>query len=63
MVRALRWISLPTTAVGATVAHIVELLNKVSLHGPLWLAAQHNLYRGGRHSSRRSRSPRSMQRS
>ena len=48
MVRALRWISLLATAVplGATVAHVMELPNKFSLDGPLWLAVQQNLYRG-----------------
>jgi Domain of unknown function (DUF1772) len=48
MVRALRWISLLTTAVplGATAAHVMELPNKFSLDGPLWLAVQQNLYRG-----------------
>jgi hypothetical protein len=48
MVRALRWISLLATAVplGATVAHVMELPNKLVLDGPLWLAVQQNLYRG-----------------
>jgi hypothetical protein len=48
MVRALRWISMLTTAVplGATAAHVMELPNKFSLDGPLWLAVQQNLYRG-----------------
>jgi hypothetical protein len=61
MVRALRWISLLATAVplGATVAHVMELPNKLSLDGPLWLAVQQNLYRGWGRSSSRSRSSRS----
>lgn len=48
MVRALRWIGLLATAVplGATVAHLMELPNKFSLDGPLWLAVQQNLYSG-----------------
>jgi len=48
MARALRWISLLATAVplGATVARVMELPNKFSLDGPLWLAVQQNLYRG-----------------
>jgi Domain of unknown function (DUF1772) len=46
--RILRWISLIATALplGATTAHLMELPNKVTLDGPLWLAVQQNLYRG-----------------
>jgi hypothetical protein len=45
---ALRWIAIACTAVplGATVAHVFELPNKMTLDGPLWLAVQQNLYRG-----------------
>jgi hypothetical protein len=48
MVKALRWISLLATTVplGATAAHVMELPNKLSLDGPLWLSVQQNLYRG-----------------
>jgi len=48
MVRVLRWISLLATAVplAATAAHLLELPNKLTLDGPLWLAVQQNLYRG-----------------
>jgi len=61
MARALRWISLLATAVplGATVAHVMELPNKFSLDGLLWLAVQQNLYRGWGPFIGRSRSPRS----
>ena len=48
MVRALLWINLlaATVPLGATVVHVMELPNKFSLDGPLWLAVQQNLYRG-----------------
>jgi hypothetical protein len=48
MVRALRWISQLATAVplAATIAHVLELPNKFTLDGPLWLAVQQSLYRG-----------------
>jgi anthrone oxygenase-like protein len=48
MVRTLRWISLLATAapLAATAAHVLELPNKLTLDGPLWLAVQQNLYRG-----------------
>lgn len=47
-VRNVRWISLVSTAVtlGALAAHALELPNKFTLDGPLWLAVQQNLYRG-----------------
>jgi len=46
--RTVRWISLLGTAVtlSALAAHVLELPNKFSLNGPLWLAVQQNLYRG-----------------
>jgi hypothetical protein len=42
-----RWISLLSTCVplAATAAHVLELPNKLSLDGPLWLAVQQQLYR------------------
>jgi hypothetical protein len=48
MLRSLRWISLLATAMplAATAAHVMELPNKFSLGGPLWLAVQQSLYRG-----------------
>ena len=48
VVRMLRWLSLVSTAVtlSALTAHVVELPNKFTLEGPLWLAVQQNLYRG-----------------
>jgi hypothetical protein len=43
-----RWTTLVCTGVtlGATVAHVLELPNKFTLDGPLWLAVQQNLYCG-----------------
>lgn len=43
-----RWISLISTAVtlSALAAHVLELPNKFTLAGPLWLAVQQQLYRG-----------------
>ena len=48
LAKALRRIGLLATAVplGATVAHVMELPNKLALDGPLWLALQQSLYRG-----------------
>lgn len=48
IVRVVRWISLLGAAVtlAALAAHVLELPNKFSLDGPLWLAVQQNLYRG-----------------
>ena len=46
--RIVHWISLLCTAVTLTAlgAHALELPNKLTLTGPLWLAVQQNLYRG-----------------
>lgn len=46
--RTVRWISLVCTVVtlGALTAHVLELPNKFSLDGLLWLTVQQNLYRG-----------------
>ena len=33
-------------ATTAPLAHVLEMASKLSLDGPLWLAIQHNLYRG-----------------
>ncbi len=46
--RILRWLSIGCTAItlSALAAHVLELPNKFSLNGPLWLAVQQNLYRG-----------------
>ena len=33
-------------ATAAPVAHLLELPNKLALHGELWLAVQQHLYRG-----------------
>ncbi|RIL04445.1 MAG: DUF1772 domain-containing protein [Proteobacteria bacterium] len=48
MVRLLRWIALlgAGVAVAAAAAHVLELPNKMTLDGPLWLAVQQRLYRG-----------------
>jgi hypothetical protein len=48
MLRTVRWISLLATAVtlSALAAHVLELPNKLTLAGPLWLAVQQQLYRG-----------------
>ncbi|MEW6519114.1 MAG: DUF1772 domain-containing protein [Thermodesulfobacteriota bacterium] len=47
-VRIVRWSGLIATAVtlGALTAHVLELPNKFTLDGPLWLAVQQQLYRG-----------------
>jgi hypothetical protein len=46
--RTLRWTNLVLAifATLAPLAHVLELPNKLSLDGPLWLAVQQNLYRG-----------------
>jgi hypothetical protein len=46
--RVLRWIAIVGTGVtlGATAAHVLELPNKLTLDGHLWLAVQQHLYRG-----------------
>jgi hypothetical protein len=47
-VRVVRWISLVGIAVSlsALAAHVLELPNKLTLDGPLWLAVQQNIYSG-----------------
>jgi hypothetical protein len=46
MMSALRWLSLVATAVplGATVAQVLELPNKLALGGPLWLSAMRAMF-------------------
>jgi hypothetical protein len=46
--KAVQWISFICTAVdlAALLAHVLELPNKLTLVGPLWLAVQQQLYRG-----------------
>lgn len=46
--KAVVWIGLLCTAVdlAALLAHVLELPNKLTLSGPLWLAVQQQLYRG-----------------
>jgi hypothetical protein len=43
-----RWIALVSTCIplAAATAHVVELPNKFTLDGPLWLGVQQHLYRG-----------------
>lgn len=45
---ALRWVSvaLAILVLLPPVAHVLELPNKLSLGGPLWLSIQQHLYRG-----------------
>jgi hypothetical protein len=48
VLRLLRWVALLGAGVAATAAaaHVLELPNKMTLDGPLWLAVQQSLYRG-----------------
>ena len=48
LARGVRWIALICAAVTLTAlgAHVLELPNKLTLDGALWLAVQQHLYRG-----------------